>query len=228
MGWLRLSIDSWRKYNISDRDRISGSIDISYQPTDRLAIDANIELSKNDYDATLVGLTSSDQTAFMLDASYQLNKALSGHAYFGKEFIDSEQSGSQVPDQPDWFVENENTVDSLGFGIKWQKSRRLNLGADYIFSGSKGKTHLTSLSPTPPVSAFPDLTTKLHSLKLFADYKWSKKVNLKLSYLYEKYNVDDWSTDGVNAGSIPDVLLLGESNPSYTEHMIGLTVVSRF
>jgi len=219
-----------RKYNISDRDRSLVGLDVSYQPTARLALSANLQMTDDDYDATAVGLTSAKESGLTLDASYMVNKNLSGHAYIGREIIKSNQAGSQVvpPDTADWFINNDDTVDSLGFGIKWKKSHKLDLGADYVYSGAKGETFMTSQNALPPVIQFPDIESNLHSLKLYADYQWHPKTSVKFSYLYEKYDADDWSIDGVQEDTIPEVLLLGEPNPSYEEHLIGVSLITRF
>jgi len=217
-----------RKYNISDRKRAQAGMDISYLPTDQFVIGANLEFSDDDYDATTVGLTSSKQTGISLDASYQPNEKLSAHAYVGREMIESKQAGSQVPQTADWFVDNDDTVDSVGFGIAWQKNHKLKLGLDYTFSGATGKSFMTSQSVSPPVTQFPELTSDLHSLKLYADYQWHRNTSVKLSYQYEDFEVNDWSVDGVNLDSIPEVLLLGESNPGYEEHLVGVSLITRF
>jgi len=217
-----------RKYNISDRDRLSGGLDVSYQATDRLALSANVQHYDDDYDETQVGLTDARQTAFMLDASYQVSEDLSGHAYAGREIYHSNQTGSQVPDEPDWFTENEDTVDSFGLGLRWRKDSRLEFGADYVFSKSTGESDIQNDNPLPPVIPYPNLSSRLQSLGLFADYQWRNETKIKFSYRYEKYSEDDWSLDGVGPSTIPEVLLLGQNSPNYDQHVVGISVLTRF
>ena len=214
-----------RKYNISDRDRQTYGADVSYQPGDRLSLTAGYGVSDDDYDDTRVGLTDAKQQAYTLDASYLVSEDFTAHAYLGRDIYDSKQAGSQVvPSTPDWFVKNEDTVDSLGAGFRWKKDQRTEFGIDYTLSKSTGKTRVLSNNVLPPVSAFPDLETRLHSLRVYADYQLKKKMKLKLTYRYEKFDADDWSTDGVGVDTIPEVLLLGEENPSYDQHVIGLAL----
>jgi len=155
-----------RKYNISDRDRVSGGLDVSYQPNDRLSPSANLEHSDDDYDDTEVGPTDAEQTTVMLDAAFEVSEELSGHACIGREYYESKQAGSQVPNSADWFVKNEDTVDSFGIGLRWKKDSRLEFGSDYVLSRSKGETDMQSGYALPPVNQFPDLESKLHSLRL--------------------------------------------------------------
>jgi predicted porin len=80
----------------------------------------------------------------------------------------------------------------------------------------------------PPVNQFPDLESKLHSLRLYADYQLQKNTKVKFSYRYEKYDEDDWSLDGVNPATIPEVLVLGQGDPDYSQHVFGISLVTRF
>ncbi len=217
-----------RKYNMADRERSTAGVDMSWQPTASLAFGAMLETSLDDYTETLVGLTEASSTGLTLDASYQINDALTGHAYISRELIESEQTGSQSPDSADWFVDNEDTVDSLGFGIKWHTSPKLEIGLDYTYSGVTGETDMRSLSTNPPVNQFPDIASDLHTLKLQADYQWHKNTKLRFTYLFEDYDTKDWAIDGATVDSIPEVLLMGEQNPGYQEHLVGVSIVTRF
>ena len=217
-----------RKYNISDRDRTSAGVDISYQPGNRLTLGASLDLSDDDYDDTEVGLTAAQRIGVTLDAAYQMDEDLSAHAFVGRETYESRQRGSQVPNTPDWFVDNDDTVDSFGVGMRWRPNHRLDLSADYVISDSTGETRIRSDNALPPVSPFPDLKSRLHALSLEANYQVERNTRLRLNYRYEKFDADDWSTDGVQVNSIPEVLLLGEDNPSYSQHVIGVAVISRF
>jgi len=89
----------------------------------------------------------------------------------------------------------------------------------------------------PALKQFPDLESRLHSLRIYADYKWRKDTTVKLSYQYEKYeryeryeryDEDDWTIDGLGPSSFPEVLLLGEQNPSYSQHVVGVSLAIRF
>lgn len=217
-----------RKYNISDRDRESYGLDVSYQPDARLALSASYGVNDDDYDGTRVGLTDAKQTTTALDASYLFSEELSGHAYLSRDIYESDQAGSQVPDSPDWFVSNEDTVDTLGAGLRWQRDARLEFGADYTYSDSTGEARMSSDNALPTLSQFPDIRSRLQSLRLFANYQLQKNARLRLSYQYEKLDADDWSVDGVAVDSIPEVLLLGEQNPSYTQHVVGLSLAVKF
>ncbi len=218
-----------RKYHISDRDRLSAGIDLSYQPTNRLSLGANIDFSDDDYDATRVGLNEASHAGVTIDAAYQLGQDLSAHAYLGRERYESSQTGSQDPtDPPDWYVDNEDTVDSLGVGFRWQKDSRLEFGADYVMSRSTGETRMRSSNALPPLSQFPDLKSRLHTLELHANYKLRKNTRIKFSYQYEQFDADDWSTDKLGVDSIPEVLFLDGDNPSYSQHVVGISLISRF
>ena len=55
-----------------------------------------------------------------------------------------------------------------------------------------------------------------------------KNTKVKFSYRYEKYDEDDWSLDGVNPATIPEVLVLGQGDPDCSQHVFGISLVTRF
>lgn len=219
-----------RKYNIADRERIGGGINVAYQPDEKLALSASLDIADDEYDNTAIGLTDATRTSLVLDASYQFNDALTTYAYAGREIYESGQAGSQntTSDTADWWVDNEDTVDSLGAGMRWQSSSRLEIGADYTMSLANGDIDIRSNNALAPVQPFPDLESNLHSLKLYADYQWHKNTHVKFSYWYEKYDEDNWSVDGVSVDTIPEVLSMGEPNGSYDQHVIGISLITKF
>ena len=220
-----------RKYNISDRERVTGGIDIGFQPTDRLSLNANLDLADNDYDQTQVGLTDSRDAALTLDAAYRFSSELSGHAFVSHERYRSRQAGEQdatVLDGADWWVRNNDRVNTLGLGLDWQYSPKLELSADYVFSDSTGEIDIQSNNALPPVTPFPNLESRTHALRVNANYQLNRRTRLKLSYRYENYDADDWAVDGVNADTIPEVLLMNEDNPSYSQHLVGFYLITEF
>jgi len=60
------------------------------------------------------------------------------------------------------------------------------------------------------------------------DYQRQENTKVQLSYRYEKYDEDNWSLDDVNPATIPEVLVLGQGNPNYEQHVIGVSLITRF
>jgi hypothetical protein len=144
------------------------------------------------------------------------------HLFGSRQVIESEQAGSQAFSTPDWRGENEDTIDLLGIGFKHEAIKdRLDIGADYIATRSTGEIDVNAPAGE---SRFPDLSTSLNSVKLYAIYRMKNNVSLRAAYWYEDYDSDNWMLDGVAPDTIPNVLAFGELSPRYHLHVVALSV----
>lgn len=219
-----------RKYHIADRDKDTAGISLSYQPWERIDVNVTADFSDEDYTGSAVGLTSAKRATYTLDSTIQLSNDLSGYAFYSREQVESDQAGSETPNDPDWFTEATDTTDSAGLGFKYANIwRRLDVGADYIYSRTKGEIDFTALPGSlTTIVPFPDLSTDVHSMKLYVDYHLKKRVKLRFSYLYENYSSDDWSLDGFDPDTLRNVISLGEESPDYHENVFGLSFLYKF
>lgn len=215
-----------RKYNMADRERDQMSLYAAYTPHERIGIGFGIDTASDDYTASTLGLTESEDMSYSVDASLLVTRNMSAHAFVTREEIESEQLGSQTFSTADWSGDEKDTIDTFGVGLKFAAIKdKLDISADYVYSKSIGEIHVESVAPDPP---FPDLMTKLNSFKLYADYKVKSNLSVRLGYYYEKYETDDWALDGVNPDTISNVLTLGEDSPSYDIDVITASVRYRF
>jgi MtrB/PioB family decaheme-associated outer membrane protein len=207
-----------RKYNMADRVRDSASIQAGFNPTELINIGLSVEQSIDDYTDSLIGLTGSRETSYNIDGSMIMTEDTTLHGFIARELIKSEQAGSQSFSTPDWFATNDDTIDSLGIGVKHQMiADKLDLGADYVVTRSTGKISVNTGAPAP---GFPDLKTSLDSLKLYADYRMKENMTLHVAYWYEHYSSEDWSLDGVNPDTISNVVSFGEVSPDYNVNVV--------
>ena len=79
-----------------------------------------------------------------------------------------------------------------------------------------------------PDPAFPDLISKLGSVKLYAKYRIKDNISLNGTYWYESYKSENWQLDGVTPSTISNVLAFGEQPPSYYVNVVMLTVRYKF
>ena len=101
----------------------------------------------------------------------------------------------------------------------------LDIGADYTKASSTGKVTVNSGVPDP---AFPDLTTDLDSIKIYANYRLSEMLHLKAAFWHERYDSTDWALDGVSPDTIPNLLSFGELSPSYSVNVVKLSMSYKF
>lgn len=211
-----------RKYNMADRTRTSGGVTASASPTERVTVGVSLDFANDDYSRSTLGLLDAREISLNADVSAMLTEKTGVHVFLGHERIKSRQAGSQAFSIPDWRAENDDTVNTAGFGITHQLiENRLGVGADYVMSRSSGKIDVSG-------SDFPDLETDLDSVKLYADYRFRDNMTLHAAYWYESYDADDWMLDGVNPDTVANVLTFREESPSYDVNVVTLSLRYKF
>jgi len=209
-----------RKFNMADRDRDRASLFLTLTPYRLVSLSLSGDYSRDDYTDSPLGLQEAEQFSYTLEASLSPTRRLHTHAYYTRERIFSEQTGSQSfgtgrgATGADWSADNDDTIDTVGLGLKFAAiPGRLDLRADYAYSRSVGDISVRSDRQT--LAPFPDLETDLHRLSLRASYQLREDLSLELGYLYEEYDADDWARDDVVPDTIPHVLTLGEGSQFY-------------
>lgn len=213
-----------RKYNMADRERDGVEVKFTGQPTDRLSLGFKVESWSDDYDNSAVGLTSGDRDAYLADISYALRRNLSLYGAFGSESIKSSQSGAQSnvnPNTapPNWEGKNNDDFDSASLGMRWSGIGKWGLELDYVYAKSEGKVEIRQAGRT---DAFPNLETELNRVSLGVTYDYTPRVRFLAGVLYEDYDSDDWGVDGVEPGTISNVLTFGGTSPDYEVTLFSL------
>ena len=227
-----------RTFYLADVDRNTLGASFYYLPTERLSLGLTGEYLDDDYTDSVLGLTEAEQYSLQLDASYQISKRISSHAFYIHEAFKSANAGAQDKflTTPDWSAELEDTINSAGFGINFNKFRnKWDLGADLIYTRSRGMIYMINnttaptspdsiADPNDPTQQFPDLKTTLSSLQLWTRYRYSDTIAYRFSYWYEDYSSEDWTVDNLEADSVDHLLLLGEDRLDYKQHLVGFSV----
>jgi opacity protein-like surface antigen len=173
----------------------------------------------------LVGLLDGVQSDLSGDASLILTEKTSLTLFANHEMIKSSQGGSQaVLTIQDWSARNRDTTDTAGLGVKYRANAKLDIGADYSASRSTGRISVRDFSLAQADQPFPDLTTKLDTVKIYGTYRLKPAVALHAAYWYERYNSTDWTLDGITPFTIPNVITLGQLSPSYHVNVVTLSV----
>jgi MtrB/PioB family decaheme-associated outer membrane protein len=209
-----------RKYNMADRKRDSAGLRADITPTDTVAVGFGLDVSADDYPNSTIGLISGNDINISVDTSISIGRKTSLQIFANHEQISSMQAGF---DGADWAAQNEDTVDTAGIGVKHTALRnKLDVGADYSVSHARGEITVTSGTPM----SFPDLTTRLNTVRLYANYRLRKNLSVHGALAYEHYRTDDWMLDGVAPNTIGNALTLGEVAPSY--HAGVITLFTRY
>jgi len=215
-----------RKYNLADRTRNSAELRADIAATESINVWLQVDGSQDDYTGSTIGLTSGRELNLSGDVSMMLSEETSLHFFANRQEIKSKQAGSQAFSTPDWWGENNDTINLLGIGAKHVVTKdKFDIGADYTVTRSQGAISVNSGTTDP---AFPDLSTSRDSLKLYANYRVKDNVTLRAGYWYERYDSESWMLSGVTPNAIPNVLTLGEQSPRYRVHVIAASVKYKF
>ncbi len=218
-----------RKYNMADRDRDKGGITVSYQPWDFMSVSASANKTDDDYDNTEIGLTNAKRLDFNIDTSVQVSQDANAYAFYNWESIKADQVGSESASVPDWKVDFDDRIDSIGVGIKKDNLLpKVDVTLDYVYSNANGDRDIVAPNSLVPALPYPDVSTKVHTVKLSANYRYKKKTNFRLGYEYEKYSSDDWAVDDIRPNSLRNVLTIDTEAPNYSIHTLTAAVTYKF
>ena len=215
-----------RKYNLANRSRESAGLRADIAATETIQIGLGLDTSRDRYKDSSIGLTGGRDFSLNGDVSAMLTAQTSLHAFANHQLIKSQQAGSQAFANPDWSAQNRDTVDVLGFGVRHAAIKdKFELGADYAYTRTRSAIQVDTGAANPP---FPDLSTSMHGLKLYATYRIDAQLSLHGGYWYERYSSANWMLDGVTAATIPNVLTFGEQPPQYQVHLIRASLRYQF
>lgn len=208
-----------RKFYLADRDRSAFEAKFNHAPADWINVSLISRYAEDDYSDTALGLTSSEDYSYNLNADMQFDKQLSGYAFAGQQWIESQQNGSQSFSVSDWSAQVDDEFINLGAGMNYTglMQDKLSLGLDYLFANSNSDKQVVYVSTEPQG----DYYSYRHSAELYANYKVSEQLGVKLGYQYERYYDTDNAQVDVNA--IDGLTTLGKLNHNYNAHQVMLS-----
>jgi MtrB/PioB family decaheme-associated outer membrane protein len=229
-----------RKYNLADRDRTKLGALINYMATEKLYLGARADYSEDDYSGTEIGLTEASQPTVTVDFSYTPVSNLTTYGYYTWENIQSSQTGedlsqagggggSAIPTTGLWQADFDDTFDTVGVGARWTDLGKWDLGADLVYSKAVGHIEMTHESVNE--DQYPDNLTEMYSIKLLADYNYSKQLVYKFGYWYEEYLADNWAVDGLDPydpAVVANTLLLGTTTMDYEVRVFTVSAIYKF
>jgi MtrB/PioB family decaheme-associated outer membrane protein len=208
-----------RLYNLADRDRDEVKLRVDFAPGARFNFGIDGNVTWDSYYNSAIGLTDGRSWAAAADCTWAVSQKFSANCYLAHERIESNQANAALlAPTPQWFGDGTDTTDSAGAGLRYAASGKLDLGLDYTWSRSTGEIVMRNAT-----SGFPDLDTRLDSVRLYANYWLRKNLSLRLAYWYESYRSDDWQLDEVTPATISNVLTLGDASPAYDVNVIALS-----
>jgi MtrB/PioB family decaheme-associated outer membrane protein len=208
-----------RKFYLADRDRSAFEAKFNHAPADWINVSLIGRYAEDDYSDTALGLTSSEDYSYNLNADMQFDKQLSGYAFAGQQWIESQQNGSQSFSASDWSAQAEDDFINLGAGLNYTglMEDKLTLGLDYLFANSNSNQQVVYTTTQPQG----DYYSYSHSAEMHANYLLSELMAVKLAYQYERYYDTDNAQVDVNA--IDGLTTQGKFNHNYNAHQVMLS-----
>lgn len=181
--------------NIADRKRDKLRAMVDWSPVDRLGLQFVFEEARDDYEGpNTYGLQKGKGRLYSIDASYSFNSTWQAHAWYTRDENKAHEI-TQFDATTTKFNNLKETGDSFGLGVKGQLSGRMKVGGDleYFRSINEYKQAITGGTLPATLVPPPDIRNRLVRLKLFADYAVQKHADVRLTFIHERWNTDDWS-----------------------------------
>lgn len=242
-----------RRFDATDNKQDSLRIGIDISPVDILDLSFEYAYKKDNYNETVLGLTSAKRNEFIFDTSYEI-KGVKLYGFFDYEISKADQTtryinptgiysfnpfDPPVPNSYNWDVElkNKNYVFGLGFEVPIL-TNKLIAGAQYDFEKSNGNADFTSQYLTGgltqdliDINYYDDY--KKHSLSTKIKYNFKDKFNIILGYMFQKFTYNDTQFDGYQyimpvTGTTNTYLTGAYKDESYKANVIYLKAIYKF
>lgn len=197
--------------HMADRDRDKVEAKLDWSPMESLSLQAQYSQAKDDYgDNGLygnytapngrvlggTGITDGKAELFSMDAEFKLNDSWQLTAWYSYDESKAKQFAFQNNFGPTPLrkINLEDTGESFGLGIKGKATADLTLGANLEWNRSVGKYQQSNFNNSADFDEnLPNITNKTIRLALNAAYQLDKKSSVRLDFVYDKWDTNDWS-----------------------------------
>ncbi len=213
--------------HLADRVRDAATLTLTATPLDWISVDLNGSLGRDRYPDTIVGFQRRRAQGYGVDLSLHPSEELSVTGFWSRDALETLQDGNQSSaDFADWRADNRDAAIVAGLRADRRKLwGRYDAGASYEYTASRGDTRVLTGSANTP---FPDLTTRRHEARAYALFQATPQLGIRVEYRYALYQQTDWAMDGVAADGVHNLLSLGQSSPTYTANLIGISTRYEF
>jgi MtrB/PioB family decaheme-associated outer membrane protein len=221
-----------RKYDQADMVRDRYGISATVYPAQAWSLSGSFTYGTDDFEDSPYGLLEDNHYIVSMDTDYMFNERANANLFYTYEKYENSQRGSDSG--TDWTASGEDLIQTVGAGVTLALiPRRLDLDLTYSFSDADGDLSFTS--PSGSFAAFDAVDdAKIHALKTKLSYRFSEHMVLSLGYLWEKFDYEDYNTDGFSyvptdaAGNYQGALLSGTLPRDYDAHMVYTQLTLKF
>jgi predicted porin len=191
--------------HLADRDRDMWRLTLNWMPIDPLSFNLRLDMARDEYSGR--GFSVVDQAVrkgeaqnYSLDVAYSFTDDVQGTAWYSVNDtgLESQQCRSGNGDvctpgvEQVWGSNLRNLADTFGLGLRAKLGSRLELSADVSHSKVLDEMLLNSIAGAA-VSPIDDINTEVTSLMLSAKYALQRHSGVRVMYIYNRYQTDDWT-----------------------------------
>ncbi|NMF90051.1 MtrB/PioB family decaheme-associated outer membrane protein [Aromatoleum petrolei] len=228
----------------SDRERDKLKLMLDWMPVEPLSVQFAYEYAMDDYKTRIfdIGLNEGRSELFSLDASYRFSDRWKANMWYSHSTNEIEQKslnstyGSKcdgttlaytcVP----WGADLKLSSNAVGAGFDGQISSKFSVGGQYLYSRDVSKYDISYAaagalsSIRQGAGILPDTEYTLNTLRLFARYALTKATGIRLDYVWDRREMDDytWSSWSYSDGTKVFV------DPNQITRVIAVTVSHAF
>lgn len=216
-----------RAFHLAERDRNSTEFGVDWLATERVAATLSLELGDDEYTGSKIGLSETDFYSLALDISAAASDTTTTYGFVALEEVEARIDGADNGTGAPWEGSQRDRFWTMGFGLdmaelpgKWKDG-----SLDLTLAVGEGDFSVDKGQGAPP---FPELQTQRITLELSAARALRKDVDLRVGYLVEDLQQDDFFQDDVEPDTIPSVLALGRESRDDTIHVIQVSARYEF
>ena len=240
-----LQSDLINPIHLADRDRKKLRLMLDWAALQALNLTFNADYAKDDYgtsEGRPYGLIEGSAAVYSIDAAYVINEKWQLTAWYTRDQTQATQLGQRSPSGAPVDTRKEANLEDVGdtFGVGARGILKANLkgGLDLLYSKNVNKypeSIVTAGLPYPAgtVGPLPNITNKLTRVNLHAVYALQKNADVRVDYIYERWQTDDWSWLFANGtpftyGVAPNDGTQVVQAPKQTSNFIGARYIYRF
>ncbi len=188
----------------ADRKQDKWRLRLDWLPVEPLSVQFTGDYAKAKYDGRPSGPEKGELWFYGLDATYVVTddwQAIGWASQTKNEFNTSTfgqsataydsgvlQPPTGFPNAPAWFSDLKNTTTAFGLGLRGKATSKLEVGADLFYQKDEDEYNVQAFS-----GPLPEINVEQWNFNLFGKYALSPKSGVKLEYIYNRWETDDWA-----------------------------------
>jgi len=193
---------------LADRNRDKVRVTTGWTPTEKLDLQARVEVAKDEYGGRTLGTQDGSAQLYSLDASYRLTDNWQLTGWLSRDdtrakLLDCANAAasnngalSACPNtaaDPIWTAHLRNVGNALGLSVKGKVTPKVDLSAELQVSNDRAEF---KNGPTPAgVTPVPDAKYNRQVTRLTGRYALEKTSGVRLQWIHDRFSTNDYMWD---------------------------------